>query len=52
MNTIVNWRAGYIGQVAPALLSRVPVTIGKIDVVIMNECTGRADPVAGSVCRV
>jgi hypothetical protein len=52
MDTIVNWRAGHIGPVAPALLDRMPVTIGKIDVVIMNECTGSADPVAGSMRSV
>jgi hypothetical protein len=52
MDAVVDWRAGYIGPVAPALLDRMPVTIGKIDVVIVNERTGSADPVAGSVRSV
>src|SRR5258708_15264484 len=52
MNTIVNWRAGNVSPVAASLVDGVPVTVGKVDVVTVNECTGGTDPVASTVRSV
>jgi hypothetical protein len=52
MNTTVSWGAGYVSPVAPPLIDWVPVPIGKINVVTVDERTGSTYPVAGSVRSV
>ena len=47
--TIVNGGAGYVSPISPTLIYRMPVTIGKIDMVTVNNSTGGTDPVPSSV---